>query len=344
LTTTTPQGLLRDEGWGSLALRLLAGAVGGGGFAPRESDWLHVEALRDRGIDSLLYLAHEADHSAQRIYQKVWREQVRATDQFASALTRAGIEFLVLKGMPLVHRFYDTPIGCMADVDFLVHRADILRAIPLLYELELRPRVYDAELGTMVFRDVADMAKIEANHYELVGYNRVVPIDLTADELEVFPRLQRHSLRLVDGAACGIVEIDLHHAVASDLTSDEFFERAVETQHGWRTFSDADHLWFGLSRLYAEVSLHGKTGLRDLAYLGPLITRGDVDWSVLLDAASRLELRPGLYYFLHLLNCLSGGKVPDQVLAELDPRLGSRHRDWGWQFGKLFNTVDPAPI
>jgi len=333
--------------WGDLVVRLLAWAVRppAATFVESAQDGRHLSLLRERGIDSLWVLARGIDDPAQRIYERVWQEQRRLLAEFHAAMQAEGIACLALKGMPLVQRWHGRALGCMSDVDLLVRRDDVLRTIPVLHALGLRPRIHDAESGRMKYRDVAEKAAVEAQHYELVGYNRCVALELSPAELDVLPQLLRHSLRIVDGQPSAIVELDIHHGLASDLDSAEFFERAVTSADGIGTLCDADHLWFGLSRLYAEVALHGKDSLRDFAYLGPLVTRGDVDWSVVLDAAQRLELRPALFYFLKFLDFLAGrGAVPGPVFDELDPRKGVRFRDWGWQLGRLLGQVDPDPF
>ena len=339
-----PSGGGRD--WSELAIELLAWAVRPACAVERRADDepLRLPMLRERGIDSLWVFAHGVDDPVQRVYDKVWREQLRLAAEFDAAMRSERIPCLALKGLPLAARWFGgRALGCMGDIDVLVPREDILRTIAVLYALGLRPRYFDADAGRMRDRDIAEMAAAEARHYELVAYNRCVALELDDEELAAARSLKRNSLRMIDGRPVAIVELDVHHGVASDLDSGEFFERAVAPATGMRTLSDADHLWFGLSRLYAEVALHGKDSLRDFAYLAPLVTRGEVDWRVVVDAAARLELRPALFYFLGFVQHLAGGAIPAGVLDELDPRKGLRYRDWGWQVGRLLGRLDPSP-
>jgi hypothetical protein len=332
--------------WGELAVQLLAWAVRPACRVERRRDdeQERLPMLRERGIDSLWVFAHGVDDATQRVYDKVWREQLRLAAEFDAAMRSERIACLALKGLPLAARWFGgRALGCMGDIDVLVPREDVLRTIPVLYALGLRPRYFDVDTGRMKDRDVAEIAAAEARHYELVAYNRCVPLELDDEELAAARSLKRNSLRMIDGQPVAIVELDVHHGVASDLEPGEFFERAVEPSDGMRTLSDADHLWFGLSRLYAEVALHGKESLRDFAYLAPLVTRGEVDWPVVGEAAARLELRPALFYFLSFIQQLSGGAIPAGVLDGLNPRNGLRYRDWGWQIGRLLGRVDPPP-
>jgi hypothetical protein len=231
-------------------------------------------------------------------------------------------------------------LGAMGDVDVLVRRGDVVRIIPLLYRAGYAPGRF--EDGAYSLRDVQEIGAHEAEHYELSPYNRPVRLALDAAVLAAGQGLRRSVLHITPTEVWVRLEVDVHHAVASDIESEGFFARAVGPPER-RTFSDADHLWFGLSRLYTEVALYGKTSLRDLAYLGPLVARGDVDWAVITSAAADYELRPAIYYFLAVLDQLAGCVVPPTTMAELNPARGLRHRDWGWQISKLLGGVDPPP-
>ncbi|WFU25165.1 nucleotidyltransferase family protein [Bradyrhizobium sp. CB1717] len=302
----------------------------------------HVDALREKGLDSLYYLAFEPDSHVQRLYDEVWRKQKAAYLQVQKEAASAGIESLVFKGAALTDRWYGRPLGCMADVDLLVHKDAVIATIKILYDLGYRPSEFHGDHGVLRLRSQAEILHHEAQHYELVPYNRLEPIELSGAEISAIQGVHRHAIRLIDGRPQVLMEVDLHHGVATDMDCDFFFDRAVTGPHG-RTFSDSDHLWFGLSRLYAEVALYGKQSLRDFGYLAPLLTRGSLDWSLIANMAAEHELRPALFYFLSFLDDLAGHVVDPSVLDALSPRRGLRYRDWGWQLGKLFDTVEPPP-
>jgi hypothetical protein len=110
------------------------------------------------------------------------------------------------------------------------------------------------------------------------------------------------------------------------------------------SFSDSNQLWLLTSRYYTEVAVHGKSSLRDFAYILPLIACGDLDWDVVLSTARKYGLRSSLYYYLYFMSFLTEGAVPKSVLAELSPDRGNRRHDWGWQLGKLFDLVEAFPL
>jgi hypothetical protein len=302
----------------------------------------HVRILRERGLDSLYYLVYEPDSRVQHLYDAVWRKQKTACEQFQRAAASAGIESLVFKGAALTDRWSGRALGCMADVDLLVRKNAIIAAIEVLYDLGYKPREFHDEHGALKLRSQSDILYHEAKHYELVPYNRLEPIELSSGEISAIQDVHRHAIRLIDGRPQVLIEVDVHHGVATDMDSEGFFDRAVTGPQG-TTFSDSDHLWFGLSRLYAEIALHGKQSLRDFGYLAPLLTRGNLDWGLIVNVAAEHELRPALFYFLSFLDELASNVIEPGVLDALSPHRGLRYRDWGWQLGKLFDTVEPLP-
>ena len=214
-----------------------------------------------------------------------------------------------------------------------------------LYAAGFRPAAYEPSAGELVDRDVADIAAVELHHYELIAFRKVVTIDVDDDVRAAIAARGTDPVWVLDGDVRVVVEVDVHHGVATDVASGPFFERAVAgALSGSLTMSAADHLWFTASRYYTELSVHGKESLRDLAYLAPLVARGAVAWDVVVAAAVDLDIRPSVYYLLALLDWALGHPVPQAVLADLDPLRGSRLRDWGWQLGRLFGVVDPSPF
>jgi hypothetical protein len=337
---------LEDRGhWSQAAICLLKWAVG----TPRSRRTrfdasvrlAHLPKLRAAGLDGLYYLATDSNGAEQRVLNRLWKCQRAAWDQFDDCARTTGITCLAFKGAALVRRFFgNNALGAMADVDLLVKRDQAMRCIPVLYDLGYIPGYLDTNAGRLTYRDVVDIASHETEHYELVPYCRLEALDLRDDELAAAIRIDHQALRVIDDRAFAVIELDIHHQVATDIPTDQFFDRAVVLKNS-ASLSDADHLWFGLSRLYAEVALHGKVSLRDFAYIGPLLTAGEIAWDVVLNAASEYELRPGLFYFLRFLGQLTNGAVPNGVLKELNPTSGARARDWGSQISKLLDLVEP---
>jgi len=74
------------------------------------------------------------------------------------------------------------------------------------------------------------------------------------------------------------------------------------------------------------------------------VVRSEVEWPVVVEVAESRELRPHLFYFLAFIESLAEGSVPADVLTALDPTLGVRDHDWGWQLGKLLGASEPSPL
>lgn len=340
--------------WAAHAIELLAAAphlrevAARGGDAGPSVDPEDLEQLARVKLDSLYYLSREPDAPRQRLYDAVWRVQRAALLELLDELGRAGVPTILFKGAEHLERFYRPhSLSFVGDFDVLVDRPRLVEVQRILYGLGYRPVAFEPGKG-FVDRDIAELAGIEAGHYQLPAFIRLdgfEPDGETASlaaavaDAEQGP-IYRQGERLVVGVEC-----DVHHRVAVDVESEPLARRAPPSVFdGVSTLSPADNVWFTISRLYVEAALHRKTTLRDFAYLLPLLAEGDVDWSVVVATVEELDLRPHVYYFLSFLDDLLDGAVPPEVLSRLEPTLGDRGYDWGWQLGKLFSFVEPSPL
>jgi hypothetical protein len=205
---------------------------------------------------------------------------------------------------------------------------------------------YDSESKSLVVANTIDITRAEEFHYELYPFRRLEPILLDELERSWLLKLGHGPVRIDHaGRAFIIIEVDIHHGVAVDIDSALLWSRAVDSMIGEAlTFSDCDHLWLITARYYHEVALHGKRSLRDFAYIAALLKTENIDWDQLLITASELEIRPALFYYLSFAEKLLESPVlPPEALSSLDPRAGSRLRDWGWQLAVLFDEIEPCP-
>jgi hypothetical protein len=310
-------------------------------------DALILDRLRRRRIDSLAYLAAGAMAAPhQRLYTRLWATQRSVLESVTGALRRSGVPVIVFKGSEFITRCFDSqPVGMLFDVDVLVPRHDVERAKVAMHSLGLRQTVWDHERRCLVDRDVADVARLETSHYELAPFGVEVEFETDEEEASIVRAWDRHPLHFVDGKVRCVVEVDIHHQVASDIAAAPLFQRAVSSALADAdTLSPADLVWFTISRFYTEVGLHSKRSLRDFAYVGAFLTRHEVSWGVVIDAAQEYGLHSSLYYYLAFLARIAGVGVPDDVFARLDPANGTRNRDWGWQLGRLLDFVEPFPL
>ena len=305
-----------------------------------------LPVLKEKRIDSLFYLTCDPDAPTQRLYDKVWAIQKETLLEVGRAFAREGIDFYLFKGSESSERFYGSRgLGLFADIDMLVGRSDLGNVKSVLYRNDFRQAIFDHNESRLVDRDVLDIALVEGQHYELVPFRRLVPIDVDGLDLSELPSPPPVPLGFVGDQLMVAVELDIHHGVATDIEIEDMTDNAKPSAIGvGQTFSDSNQLWLFTSRYYTEIALHGKTSLRDFCYLLPIVASGNIDWDAVLRAAHKYELRASLFYFLSFMSTLAGGTIPAEVLNELSPLNGTRMRDWGWQLGKLFDFVEDFPF
>jgi hypothetical protein len=240
----------------------------------------------------------------------------------------------------------DHGLDLIGDVDLLLPRSDMNRARRVLSAAGFRQAYFEPAQGELVDRDLADIARIEAVHYEMAPFLKIEPLGQVSPEFAQMARERdRNPVRKHNDELFLVIELDIHHNLAADIEADGFFERSVPSCHGvGRTLSAADHLWCILTRHYAETALHGKRSLRPLAYAAPLISAEQMNWDIVGKVAAELELGATLYYYLATLDRLAPGHVPRELLHGLHPSRSSRARDWGWQLSGTLGLVDPFPV
>lgn len=338
-----------ESGWHAIACRILSDYADAETGRPHESipdsAWDRLRAMK---IDGLFRAADPRSGLLQSAYARIEAMQQASAAEAVQALLARDVTPLAFKGIDLTPRYFaDGSPSAMNDIDLLVKRDEIGRARTALLGLGFRQAYFDETRGALVDADIADIADVERMHYELYPFRRILPIDFepaVAAELRASPAKQP----LVfddEGGAWLVDEIDLHHSVALDVDPQPLFARARRSVvPGALALDAADHLWLITSRCYNEVALHGKRSLRDFAYIVGILRHESVDWSRVLAVASEYEMRPALYYYLRFADSLFSNRVVDpEVWSRLDPRQGSRARDWGWQLACLFDTLDAFP-
>jgi Uncharacterised nucleotidyltransferase len=155
------------------------------GLAVREgtAPLLHSHLRR---LDLLKKLPPLAAHQLAEAANAVWAMSVVGEDRWAeatSALTRAGVQALTLKGMALAHTVYADPgVRPMADIDLLVRPADRAAALEVLHALGYRTPGPDADrlAASRSFAElIRDGTRIDL-HWHVARYLRfegVVRID-----------------------------------------------------------------------------------------------------------------------------------------------------------------------
>ncbi|UQE03632.1 nucleotidyltransferase family protein [Bradyrhizobium japonicum] len=337
--------------WSKRAIALLNAGIGRGSgrssLGALDDYRPHLAKLKDKRIDSLAYLHFGANSAEQRLYDKLWNIQLNVLREVITRCTERGITPYVFKGVEfLLSCFESRSLGMLFDVDLLVARDDIEEVKAISHAVGLRQTIFSREKQVLVGRDVADIARLESNHYELAPFSQMFRLDLADDELEIARQWDQHPIYVTEGnEAIAVVEVDIHHRVALDIESEPLFARATASaMQPALTLSSGDLIWFTVSRFYTEVALNGKRSLRDFAYIAEFIRSKEVDWDVVLGAAVEYDLAPSLFYFLSFVARFDGVHVPADLLEKLTPIGKRRQRDWGWQLGCLFEFVEGYPL
>lgn len=216
----------------------------------------------------------------------------RRLREATGTLAEAGIEVMLLKGAALAQTAYsDFGERPMSDVDLLVHQADAQRARGRLLTAGWAPRFDDSvddlyegmhHLPPLVDTRTPGLQVGLDLHTELFAEQRS-PFRFDADQLW---RQSRPAANLPSGVMISSPENHLLHACVHHAWSHRL------AGAGWRTFRDIDTI----------------AGLQDFS------------WERFLEAVNRAQAAVAVYWSLRLAKTLSGVPVPEEALAQLEPR------------------------
>lgn len=351
MTTNLSSPECKPPGWLLPAISLLAWSVKRAPLSESTITRLSAEAqpfrpsLKEKKIDSLLYLSCGLKAPDQLLYDRIWSVQREALLSIAGCMVDENVEFYIFKGSECSERWYQSrALGIFNDVDILAPLHEMGRVKAILYQNGFRQAQFDAAQSRLVDRDVTAVGAVEAQHYELAPFIKLIPLGKDADYVCDTNQIA-YPMVCIDGLCMVAVEVDVHHGVATDIEIDDVtLDARPSAFNVGLTFSDSNQLWILTSRYYTEVALFDKRSLRDFCYVLPIIAAGDVDWDLILRVAAKYELHASLFYYLSFMSHLAGDLVPPQVLAQLSPLKGARLRDAGWQLGKLFDLIEAFPF
>ena len=214
------------------------------------------------------------------------------------ALSGADVDVMLLKGAALVPDYYDDPgLRPMADLDLLVHEADLERADGILRDLGLR----------------------EPPGYESATYRQHVRSH------------GHHWPPLV--SLDGVVAVELHRRLGPrdsllDFEVDRLWARAQPVTRGAATCwapSPADLLMHSCLHFLGHHSCKSYGALGQLADVALLVERGGhaIDWDGVVVEARRMGVTRSLHFALVLTVELLGTAPPPEVLAGLGGQGGS---------------------
>lgn len=328
-----------------------------------------LPAIKRRQLQSLLYLATGRRAVEQSVFDRVFDEQLTATRQVVGALVQEGCTPHTFKGAELIMRgLKGRALGVANDVDILVPRAHLDRAIQVILQLGYEPAVLrDLAKPTRIIVPLQNEAARLDRGYSVAPLSKFTQIALSPAERPVAQSLCLDAGERADGSRRNrgelfgkgwyrgdhlslLMEFDLHHRTQQLYAPEMLFERGQPSSLGvGSTFSDSDLLWVAIVKWYLQVQRLGMRRLRQLACIAVCLSEWVIDWDIVLGAADDLGVAPCLYYPLSLFAMLDddGTLVPKAVLQQLNPaRLGANKRwfDFGWQLDKVFDlTVELEP-
>jgi hypothetical protein len=218
----------------------------------------------------------------------------RRLEQIAAVFADNDIPLLVLKGPVLAPLLYPTPVfRPYADLDLMVHSADLARASRALEEVGLREIVFEPEAAR---RESSAHLECGAEYHSVfVSADDAELVELHVDVLQLGLRLSPEQARW-DRA---IPAPDLPGAVMLAMP-DQLVGLAVHAQkHGYNRL-----IW-----------------LKDLDLL---VRRTGLDWDRVVEIARFEGVTASVWYALELVQALLATPVPPEVLRQLRPALPLR--------------------
>lgn len=226
------------------------------------------------------------------IYRRSWyRNQLisRSCSTLLKQLKEAGIESLLLKGVPLSQIYYqDMGARPMADADILISGDQLDDAINVLQEKGWTARGYDG---------VAYKQFLEFNHALGFINQQRVEVDIHA---RVFPTI--FSDALVDDIWQQAVPMVYHGIQVKTLTPEYHLMHACAHGFSWNTVPP----------------------IRWVADSMMILSRSSVDWNLLMESAIAHDLHVDIVGHLQYLKTTWKQPVPDDIMERLQQEPSSR--------------------
>lgn len=276
------------------------------------------------------------------------------TLELADRFDAAGVSYVLLKSSAARYLVYDRPerrIGW--DIDLAVPPDQLLRAERVARVMDFQPAEFDTRAMGFVPGVEARRSELAQTHYELAFL--VFRADV-GDALDPADRAELAGLPIApafpeaaDATLCDVA-LDIHHALALDISGDVVFDSPVEASAGRRSVcvprsgALAFHLVF---KLYWEGVHRYAKGLYQYADLVRLIpTLDEVECQVLIDHLESAQLEVAGLFVLRRLPSAFGVALPRRLsdwigeVAER-PRTGEppQHNDLGDVWPRVWGRV-----
>lgn len=285
------------------------------------------------------------------------------TLELADRFDDAGVDYVLLKSSAARYLVYDRPsLRVGWDIDLAVPPDDLARAERAARAMAFQPAEFDTRVMGFVPGDEARRREVAGTHYELAFL--VYRADV-GDALDPALRADLAGLPIApafpptaDGACLCDVALDIHHALALDISGDVVFDAPREAAAGRRGVrvpragALAFHIVF---KLYWEGVHSYAKGLYQYADLVRLVPRlDDAECRVLIDHLEASNLEVAGLFVLRRLPWTFAVALPEPLSQWIDavarrPRTGEppMHNDLGDVWPRLWGRAtladdDPA--
>jgi hypothetical protein len=305
----------------------------------------HLKFLERKQLDGLFSNLCDFALPLAPLCEKVWEAQRMHLMALIEAMQSRDLEIVLVKGAEHTEAlFRSRPLLFRSDIDILVPRTQLEATKTLLLELGYSQSLFDTNQGTLVAGDPNEIARYEKDHYNLRSFAKLARIDLRDCPQSAEDRWI-HPLVVKNGEGICVIAIDVSCGFDRKTDPAVFFNRAVPSAFsGALTLCPEDHLWTSAALNYLYLFSTPSPGLAKLAAIVAMVNSRQINWDIILEIAEQYQLRPSFFYTFHFVARLLPGKIPTEVLSELDPRKGIRVRDFGWLLPKAFDITDPFPF
>jgi hypothetical protein len=305
-----------------------------------------IALLGSRGLRGLYFMHQQEVPSAIARDRAIWAHQRTALLQLLDAADRRGIPMHVFKGAQICEKYFGSiPLGTKGDVDIIVPPDAEKATRTLLGDLGYIQADFDTNTLQLVPCGRETLDKHEKNNYTLKSFVRLEKIEWAGrgDGPYGFSSPTMNSKEF--GQL--LMNVDVAIGLDSSIDCTQLFARATPSAFGiGKALSVEDHYWYLCSVFYLKMFMFkSKVQLGQLCEIGILLAREHkaMDWDYLLHRANLHDLFSPLFYLTSFLDELTNLNLPQQILTQFDPRRGTRNRDFGWQFPKIFGLLDAFP-
>jgi hypothetical protein len=274
-----------------------------------------------------------------------------------TALRRAGIEVMPIKGFDMIYAFPNASgKRFVVDADPLVPPGDVQKAHDVLVEAGFRQGAIDRsrlnaagtgpDLTPLEDRDLEWMLQ---NHHQAHPYFKFFSPELSSEQVDL---LTRHTpATVIDGKPYAAAAVDLHFSIASGFEEEDQWpsRRTVTLPDGleYPALDPEVYLCLYLGRAYSVTQAFNDPPLQTIADATRVVAACEADWSRFASLVEKYRLYAPAYYGLQQLSVILEDPrcVPDEQIAYFHDLLQA-HPDYdlGDFSARFLSTVNYTPF